>query len=272
MFWIDTKHVTIDGVRVHYIDVGEGPVVFLLHGLGSSLITWRLNVEPLVAAGYRVLALDLPGHGDSEKPNYLSYDPLAGARLIHRFFEELGVRRAFMVGNSAGGLIVGLFAILYPRMVERLTLVSSGGLGREVFWPLRLISIPLLGELFYQPRWQTEQNITKRVFYQPPPMLVVNEVLMEMMRVRLLPGTKRAILHAIRSSINMFGQRKERHILAELNRLTMPCWRCGGRMTGSSRCPMPWRCRMPYPTVWFIFSPSVATGLTWRRPRSLTSC
>ena len=92
------------------MEVGEGPTVFLLHGLGSSLEPWRRNVQPLADAGYRVLAPDLPGHGDSDKPVSLDYDPLAAVDFTSRLFDALGVQKASLVGNSAGGLVATMFA------------------------------------------------------------------------------------------------------------------------------------------------------------------
>src|SRR5918996_4438914 len=97
------KYVNIKGVKVHYVEGGEGPAVVLVHGLGTSLITWHRNFDSLVGAGYRVLALDLPGHGDSDKPRSLSYDPVTGANLLGQVLTLRGGDRASFVGSSAGG-------------------------------------------------------------------------------------------------------------------------------------------------------------------------
>jgi 4,5:9,10-diseco-3-hydroxy-5,9,17-trioxoandrosta-1(10),2-diene-4-oate hydrolase len=177
-------------------------------------------VDPLVAAGYRVLALDLPGHGDSDKPRTLSYDPISGANLLREFLTLLGVERASVVGNSAGGLVVGQFGITYPEQVDRMVLVPAGGLGREVCWYLRVMSIPVLGELLYQPKIQDALDLSKRIFYQEPPFL--NEVLPEMRRVRNMPGTRYAAVQAVRSSINLWGLRKQQYILDRLTELSKP--------------------------------------------------
>ena len=201
--------------------------MLLLHGLGTSLVTWNRNIEPLAAAGFTVLALDLPGHGDSDKPKHLSYDPVAGADLIHRFLQTLGVERLSLVGTSAGGLIVGLFALNHPEKVKSLALVASGGLGRQLSWFLRAISLPILGELLYQPGLQNMIDVGNRIFYQPPPFL--DEVLQEMYRVRTLPGARRAALGAIRSSINFMGLRKHRYILSRLKQLPVPLMTVWGR-------------------------------------------
>lgn len=214
------KFVNIEGVNVHYIDAGEGPAVLLVHGLGTSLITWQRNVAPLVAAGFRVLALDLPGHGDSDKPRTLSYDPVSGANLLRQFLTLREVKQASLVGNSAGGLVAGQFSIAYPEQVDRLVLVAAGGLGRDVSWFLRLVSVPLLGELLYQPRLQNALDLSKRIFYQEPPFL--DEVLPEMYRVRNLPGARYAAVQAVRSSINLWGLRKQQYILHRLSKFAKP--------------------------------------------------
>ena len=212
--------VLLRGVNVNYVEAGEGPAVLLLHGLGTSLVTWSRNIGPLVEAGFKVLALDLPGCGDSDKPKYLSYDPVAGARLIQQFISALGVERLSLVGNSAGGLIVSLFALSYPEKVDRLVLVGSGGLGYRVSWFLRIASLPVLGDLIYHPRLQNGDGLVKRVFHRPPSFLP--EVLPEMQRVRELPGSRRAALQSIRSSINLLGLRRDRYVLHRLQRSPVP--------------------------------------------------
>ena len=195
-------------------------MVLLLHGLGTSQVTWYRNIEPLAAAGFTVLAPDLPGHGDSDKPDHLSYDPLAGAGVLHQLIQSLGVERLSLVGNSAGGLIVGLLALDHPEKVERLVLVASAGLGRRISWFLRVISLPLLGELLYKTRLRNVVDFRKLTFHQPPSFL--DEVLPEMRRVRALPGVRRAGLQSIRSSVNIWGQRQHRNILTRLKQLPVP--------------------------------------------------
>ena len=214
------KNLVLNGVNVRYVQAGQGPVVLMLHGLGASLVTWSQNIEPLAEAGFTVLALDLPGHGDSDKPEHLCYDPESGAQMLYDFARALGVERLSLVGSSAGGLMVGLFALDYPEIVDRLVLVGSGGLGKKVSWFLRFISVPVLGELFYQPWLHRQIGTTKKIFYQHPPFL--DDVLTELHRVRSLPGSRRASLRAIRSSINYFGLRRHRYIVGRLKESPVP--------------------------------------------------
>ena len=220
MQWAQHKDIALGGVNVRYVQAGQGPVVLLLHGLGASVVTWCRNIDHLVDAGFTVLAPDLPGHGDSDKPRHLSYDPLSGAKLLDDFTQALGVERLSLVGSSAGGLIVGLFALEFPHKVDRLVLVASGRMGKRVSWFLRILSLPILGDLIYQPWLHRRVGITKRIFYRPPPFL--DEVLIELHRVRNLPGSRGASLRSIRSSINYFGLRNQRYIVDRLKESPVP--------------------------------------------------
>ena len=216
----ESKSVKIWGVNVNYVEAGEGPTVLLLHGLGSSLITWYCNVDHLAEAGFRVIALDLPGYGDSDKPGHLTYDAASAARFLFDFTEALGTGPLSVVGSSAGGLIVGLFALEYPGRVAKLGMVGPGGLGRRVSWVLRLMSIPGIGELLFHPRLNAWFGIGQRMFYRLPDCF--DEVLPEIMRTRQLPGARSAMLRSLRSGINIFGLRAGSNLLPRLRESTIP--------------------------------------------------
>ncbi len=208
------------GMNVRYVQAGDGPVVLLLHGLAASLLTWYCNIDVLADAGYRVIAPDLPGSGGSDKPDHLEYDPDSAADFVYDFTQELHVARFSLVGSSAGGLISGLFALEHPEMVEKMALVGSGGFGRRVSWLLRAVSVPVLGDIVYQPWVNEKMGITKRLFYRPP--AVLEELLPEMNRMRQLPGARAAVLRGIRSSITLRGIRKAGYILDRLKSSDVP--------------------------------------------------
>ena len=229
------KTVDVWGLNVRYVDTGDtgnsgeagnsredgdGPVVLLLHGLADSLLSWYCNIYALADAGFRVIAPDLPGFGDSDKPDHLEYDPVSAAEFVYDLSLVLKLEKVSLVGNSAGGLISGLFALEHPDMVDRMALVCSGGFGRKVSWLLRAISIPVLGNLVYQPWFNSQIGVTKRLFYQPPEIL--EELLPEMDRMKLLPGAKSAVLRSIRSTIDPRGIRKEAYILERLKDSKVP--------------------------------------------------
>jgi len=211
------------GLNVRYVDTGkavEGPVALLLHGLADSLISWYCNIDFLADAGYRVIALDLPGFGESDKPSHLEYDPGSAADFVYDFCQELGIEKLSLVGNSAGGLIAGLFALEHPTVVEKLVLIDSAGLGRKVSWLLRAISVPILGDMVYRPKLNSMIGLSKRLFYQPPAIL--EELLPEMDRIKLLPGASMATVRSIRSSINLRGLRPKWQILSRLKQSEVP--------------------------------------------------
>ncbi len=214
------KTINVWGLKVRYVEAGDGPVVLLLHGLADSLLSWYCNIDALADAGYRVIAPDLPGSGDSDKPDHLEYDPDSAAEFVYDFTQELHVARFSLVGSSAGGLISGLFALEHPEMVEKMALVGSGGFGRRVSWLLRAVSVPVLGDIVYQPWVNEKMGITKRLFYRPPAIL--EELLPEMNRMRQLPGARAAVLRGIRSSITLRGIRKAGYIMDRLKSSDVP--------------------------------------------------
>ncbi len=209
----------VQGLKVHYVKEGRGPAVVMVYGLGASLMAWAENIAP-IAAHHTVYALDLPGHGDSDKPRDLAYDSIAGAHFLAQFMQTMGIERASLVGSSAGGLIAVQCAFRFPRQVEGLVLVDSAGLGRELAWFLRLASLPIMGELLQNPSLRNTTVLMKSIFYDPAALH--DGMFQELMRVRNLPGAKRAVLKSIRSSINLWGLRKHLLVLRILKDLKMP--------------------------------------------------
>lgn len=136
--------VVADGHAIAYQEAGptDGAVVILLHGLASDSDTWDKAIGPLAGHGLRVLAIDLLGHGDSDKPEstYLLTD---FAESLAQFMDALGIATATLCGHSFGGAIAMFFGARHPERVERVVLVSAGGLGREVHPVLRAAALPV---------------------------------------------------------------------------------------------------------------------------------
>jgi pimeloyl-ACP methyl ester carboxylesterase len=143
---MDLRHVTIHGHRVGFRTAGHGPVVVLVHGMAGSSATWR-HVAPVLAQRFTVVAPDLLGHGESAKPRG-DYSVSAQANFLRDMLTALGHERATVVGQSFGGGVAMQFAYQFPEQCERLVLVSSGGLGREVSWLLRGLSAPGVEHVF----------------------------------------------------------------------------------------------------------------------------
>ena len=120
---------------------GIGTPVLLIHGMGSSSETWVDIPERLSAAGVHVVAIDLPGHGESSKgPG--DYSLGAMACTIRDLLDHLGMERVHLVGHSLGGGIAMQFAYQFPERVDSMVLESSGGLGEEAFTGLRAAALP----------------------------------------------------------------------------------------------------------------------------------
>jgi pimeloyl-ACP methyl ester carboxylesterase len=137
---LESRSVRIHGRTINVVEAGEGPVMLLVHGIAGSSESWREVIEPL-GRDHTVLAPDLPGHGASE-PGAGDYSIGALAAGLRDLLLALGHERATVVGHSLGGGIAMQFAYQYPEMVERLALVSSGGLGPEVSLVLRAATLP----------------------------------------------------------------------------------------------------------------------------------
>jgi pimeloyl-ACP methyl ester carboxylesterase len=137
---IETKTASMHGRSVSYLGGGEGPVLLLIHGMAGDCENWRGVIEPL-AQRHTVIAPDLPGHGMSAGgPGDYSLGSLASG--LRDLLLTLGHERATLTGHSLGGGIAMQFAYQFPEMVERLVLVSSGGLGPEVSPILRAAALP----------------------------------------------------------------------------------------------------------------------------------
>ncbi|MCX6481611.1 MAG: alpha/beta fold hydrolase [Mycobacterium sp.] len=136
----DVKFLDLHGDRIAFLDEGQGEVVLLLHGMAGSSATWRSVIGPL-SRKYRVIAPDLIGHGQSAKPRS-DYSLGAFAVFLRDLLDERGVTSATIVGHSLGGGVAMQFTYQHPDYCQRLILISSGGLGQEVGWALRLLSAP----------------------------------------------------------------------------------------------------------------------------------
>jgi pimeloyl-ACP methyl ester carboxylesterase len=136
-----TPHtVVLHSHDLSYVDSGSGPVVLFIHGILGSQRQWAHLVDTM-DEDHRVLLPDLFGHGESAKP-LGDYSLSAHAASMRDLLDHLGIERVTLVGHSLGGGIAMQFFYLFPERVDRLVLVSSGGLGREVNLVLRSATLP----------------------------------------------------------------------------------------------------------------------------------
>ena len=137
---MELQEMELHGHRVCYRSAGSGPVIVLVHGITSNSATWE-RVMPYLAERFTVIAPDLLGHGESAKPRG-DYSLGAYASGVRDILVALGHDSATFVGHSLGGGIAMQLAYQFPERCERLVLVSSGGLGRELNFLLRAAALP----------------------------------------------------------------------------------------------------------------------------------
>jgi pimeloyl-ACP methyl ester carboxylesterase len=215
------SELSLHGHRISYRTGGHGPALLLLHGITNSSETWE-RVARRLAERFTVIAPDLLGHGNSATPrgDYSLGAHASGARDV---LTSLGIERATVVGHSLGGGIAMQFAYQFPERCERLVLVASGGLGREVHVLLRAASLP--GADYVLPALtsagllgvgRSVGGLLRRVGVAPSEDL---QVLGRGFAALDNAGSRQAFLHTVRSVIEPSGQRvsaQDRLTLASL--------------------------------------------------------
>jgi pimeloyl-ACP methyl ester carboxylesterase len=205
----EIRTIRIHGHQVAYRQAGAGPVILLIHGIAESSTTFA-QVIPALARDHLVIAVDLMGHGQSAKPRG-DYSLGAYASGIRDLLSALDHRSATVVGHSLGGGVAMQFAYQFPERCERLVLIASGGLGKEVSPWLRLLAGP--GVEYVLPLVLTRHihrgldkvgGLFRRVGVRPDPMLA--EVWATYRGLTDAPA-QRAFLHTVRSVIDVTGQR-----------------------------------------------------------------
>jgi pimeloyl-ACP methyl ester carboxylesterase len=199
----------LHGHRVVYRTAGSGPPVVLIHGMVNSSRHWE-KVALRLAEDHTVIAPDLIGHGDSAAPRG-DYSLGAHAAGIRDLLASLGVRRASIVGHSLGGGVAMQFFYQFPHRTERLVLISSGGLGREVSPLLRAAAVPGASPLLWlmaHPRLVAALAGTGgRLRARGVAAGVYVEAVARALRPLAPPGAREAFLRTLRAVIDVRGQR-----------------------------------------------------------------
>jgi pimeloyl-ACP methyl ester carboxylesterase len=203
------REITLHGHAVSFTEAGSGPVVLLLHGIAGSSRGWE-HVIPAVAEHAHVIAPDLLGHGESAKPRG-DYSLGAFASGLRDLMAALGHDKATIVGHSLGGGVAMQLAYQHPELCERLVLVSSGGLGREVTPVLRAATLPgaewvlpLLAHRRVLDAASAGARVIGRLpFLQRPALREIGRGYASLVDT----GCRQAFVHTARSVIDVTGQR-----------------------------------------------------------------
>ncbi len=173
----DSRFIEVNGLKVHYKQAGtEKRAIILLHGFGASLYSWHAVMQPLSQYG-TVIAYDRPAFGLTERPmpgEWSGESPYSGAsqvKLLIGLMDRLGIERAVLVGNSAGGTVAALTALEHPERVEGLILVDPalGGNG-TAGWMRLLMGTPQvdhLGVLVARQLASSGDDIIRTAWHDP---------------------------------------------------------------------------------------------------------
>ena len=182
----DSKFVEVNGLSVHYKEMGTGqPVFILLHGFGASAFSWHEVMEPFSELG-RVIAYDRPAFGLTSRPmpsdwtGENPYSPEAQAAIVIGLMDVLGIEKAWLVGNSAGGTVSVYTALTYPERVSGLILVDAAIYtgGGSPAWARPLLGTPQmrhLGPLLARQIATSGDDFIRTAFHDPS--LVTQDIL-----------------------------------------------------------------------------------------------
>jgi pimeloyl-ACP methyl ester carboxylesterase len=202
----------VDGLRTHYLKAGEGNApVLLLHGgsYDSASLSYKHAIGS-ISRHHQVFAPDWPGYGQSDKPE-IEYSTEYYVGFLGRLMDVLGLKKANLVGISMGGAISLGFSLRSPQRVEKLVLVDSHGLGREVpgrVASFALVRLPLLNKLVWAALGRSRRMVEwslQSVFYDP--RAVTRELVDEVFQVAKKPGAGQAWRSWQRNEIRWRGLR-----------------------------------------------------------------
>lgn len=215
----DSQYVKIGDLEVHYYAIGSGPPAILLHGLGGSAQDWSDNI-PALSSACTIYALDLPGFGMSPPPTRaIDYSLEYAARLVRAFVDLLGLEPVLLVGNSMGGGISLKFAIDHPERLTGLVIGNAAGLGKEIPWSLRLLSLPGAARLALP-------FVSRRLVRQTWESMFVDPTHVTDARVEFTwqwiqrPEIKRSLARAYRNAATLCGQKDI--LLPQLEKISCP--------------------------------------------------
>ena len=217
---VELRETLLHGHRVAYRCAGSGPVIVLVHGITSTSESW-MRVMPYLAENYTVIAPDLLGHGESAKPRG-DYSLGAYASGVRDILVALGHDHATFVGHSLGGGIAMQLAYQFPERCDRLVLVGSGGLGRELSIVLRAAALPgaeLMLPILANERVNDVGRVVGRALGRLG--LKLGTDIEEMSRGHASLGNREArsaFVHTLRAMVDPGGQRvnaRDRLYLAE---------------------------------------------------------
>ncbi len=210
---IDTKRITLkNGLNTRVFDSGTNkPIVILIHGLANSIEIWE-RVIPNLTSQYRVIALDIPGFGEADRPE-ADYDSRFFVEQLLAFMDAMKIAKAHLVGSSLGGSIVVRFTEHHQSRVNRAVIAAPGGFGRKANFLMRLPALPVIGYYLGKPTSMNNAITIRLAMYDqkhatPNLVALVNQYASKL-------GSHRSFWLTLKSGVGVFGV-KDRDHFAEI--------------------------------------------------------
>ncbi|MBM9576246.1 alpha/beta hydrolase [Leptospira sp. 201903070] len=219
----ESEFITIDHVNLHYRDEGKGPVIILLHGVCSSLHTWD-DWTAILKDRYRVIRLDLPGHGLTEIGEEDSVLKTEGMiLLLEEFRKRLKIEKFYLVGNSLGGFVSWRYALEYPSRVEKLVLIDSVGYPQPLPELVAVGSHPLIQPLMKvsTPRFVVSRGVSQA--YGDPTRLK-DEVEERYVELSMKKGNRSAIVKIFKEQRESFQNEEMGKRIPEIRTPALVMW------------------------------------------------
>lgn len=199
------RYIQIDGIRTRYWQEGVGGTpVLLLHGIACSVLEWRHNL-PMLSDTHRVFAVDLPGHGLTDKPDDFPYGIAGITQFVLAFMDALGLEKVHLAGNSLGGRLALECARVAPERLLSMMLLDPAGMAEKpTLLEFRLASVPVLGELLTRPNQAGTRMLWRKAFAAPD-RFVTDGLVRDKYRLASQPGAHAAFLRTLRSFVGLGG-------------------------------------------------------------------
>jgi 4,5:9,10-diseco-3-hydroxy-5,9,17-trioxoandrosta-1(10),2-diene-4-oate hydrolase len=222
------RYIKIGNVNTRYWAEGDrGSNVILIHGLGASADIWMHNFSAL-AERHSVHAPDLVGFGHSDKPR-VEYSPSYMAAFLNDFMTTLNIKDACLIGQSLGGGVALMHQLQFPGSVQKLVLVDSAGLGREMPLLMRLATVPFVGETMVMPSRAGVAFVLRHLVYNAE---VVTEELIDIhYELNFTPKAVKSVLNVLRTCATTRGARPDvlNPVMNSLGKIGIPTLIMRGR-------------------------------------------
>lgn len=196
-----SKFVTIESMKVHYRDEGEGDVILLLHGTASSLHTWDAWSN-ILSRHYRVIRMDLPGFGLTGPDPFNRYEVSDDVVFIEAFLQTLNIEKTHLIGSSLGGRIAWEYALKHPNKTNTLTLINALGY-KQTSWPpaIQLAMLPGMDSIVpkLSSRFVFNQSL-KDIYFNEN--LISDQMIDRYYELSLYPGNAQAFPKRVKASLD----------------------------------------------------------------------